>query len=79
MLGTRYGYIYLRALAQLSSGKIICIIENLVEFYCVYKWVGECLKNVLCTLSEIHLGLKMHMVISFMKYWYASSKLFLYP
>ena len=32
MLGTRNGYIYLRALAHLSSGKIICIIENLVEF-----------------------------------------------
>ena len=32
MLGTRNGYIYLRALADLSSWKIIYIIENLVEF-----------------------------------------------
>ena len=58
ILDTRNCYIYLMVLAQLSSWKTIWMIENLVEFQCVYRWVGECLRNVFCTSLEIHLGLK---------------------
>lgn len=39
---------------------------------------GRMFENVLCTLSEIHLGLKMHMAI-FHEILVASSKPFLCP
>lgn len=59
MLGTRNYYIYLMALAQLSSWKLIWMIENLVEFQSVYRWVGECRRNVFCTASD-SFGFKMY-------------------